>query len=222
MSRSCVSILHLDGAICRGKPSTINVRGQGFTRATILNNASSVKCKVTGLKTNLTKIIPGVLVDSNNIRCDLPQLPGDETEVSISSTEITLNGIAYTNSGLTVPVSDCLNAPINAAAVAAGVIVGVLVLLFLLWWLWPLLCGVTAAVAAPTIIAAPLLATGKTADGKWAKVDTSNYIWAKDGGAARPVCIYSFYSNLFFSIMPPFYFFEGTNVIIFSLFLDAC
>jgi hypothetical protein len=120
------------------------------------------------------------------------------------------NGITFTASQAiaTLYVDNCAIVPGTPVPWDTIVLIALPFLLFPIWWFFPLLCYPKAPVApvapmsiaaattvAPEPLAEPLLAAPPPPVAapptklkqKWAKVDTSHYIWARSGGGASPL-----------------------------------
>lgn len=171
--------------------------------------------------------VGGTLESDFVITCSLPLVdffdennPVEEGEHRFAL-EVSLDGNSFTESRAmaTIVVSSC-PAPLGLIPVPSEpsepfdptpvLLVAAPILLFLIWFLWPLMCrkkkvasslqpllaeitpiipqtvvavSVPALVSEPAAPAKPIVKKTR----KWAVVDTSNYIWARSGGGAAPL-----------------------------------
>jgi len=181
---------------------TFDVRGSGFDPTYILN--PNRQCRFVALLPNSNAhpplFYPAAFISSTRITCILNLA---DTNIQFSadreyqwSLEVSMDGVLYTQTAsiaqFTVPL--CPLPPVPLVLDPETLIIigaaAALLLLCCLWWFWPLLFG-TAAVAAvaggSAVAAAAPASVPAGGKGKWAKVDTSSYIWATSGGGAAPL-----------------------------------
>jgi hypothetical protein len=118
-------------------------------------------------------------------------------EISISS-----NNYKFTQSNVTFHFVDCT--PVKIDWLLLGILAAVLLpfLFFLCWFFYPWIIGArrkkeepkTTAIPPPIVVATdptptttPVAILPPTPNKKWANVDTSKYVWSREGGTARPM-----------------------------------
>jgi len=162
-------------AVCIGDTIRVNITGKGFNRN---QDLTALKCRFGTYTTRATYLSP------TRLSCECPYVNVSKDlylEIQISST-------AYTQSNVTFHFNSCEpEKPFDwllLAYIAAGVIP---FLIFLCWFFYPLMVGAARKKESQqpeSLNQDPAaLPPGK----KWADVDTSKYVWSREGGSARPM-----------------------------------
>jgi hypothetical protein len=164
-------------AVCIGESVHVNITGKGFGKA---QNLNALKCRFGNYVT------PAKFISNTKVSCESPASVNMSQHLYL---EIEIFSNKFTQSNVTFHFMPCTPAApfdwLLLAYIAAAVVP---FLIFLCWFIWPLLVGAKRKgeqqqhpVPLNEDISQP--PSGK----KWADVDTSKYVWSRDGGTARPL-----------------------------------
>jgi len=138
VNKTCIEITAVDPPrVCLGSTTSITLTGRGFTNQ-LNQNRSACRFQISEDEFLLT--FPTEQIQYNTIVCPAPQL-NHTGELLL---QVTLNGISFISSNVTMEISECLPEDLGFVA---GVVMGLLALfallaLCLLWFFCPLITGV--------------------------------------------------------------------------------
>eukprot|EP00823_Brevimastigomonas_motovehiculus_P009214 TRINITY_DN8882_c0_g1_i1.p1 TRINITY_DN8882_c0_g1~~TRINITY_DN8882_c0_g1_i1.p1 ORF type:complete len:505 (+),score=79.87 TRINITY_DN8882_c0_g1_i1:220-1515(+) len=184
-------------------PYRIAVRGRGFINAT---SAAPMVCSFANLTMNALVVRDDLLYCLPST-CKDPQDAYRPANASVSNIpngrwvfEVkTINGLRRTyQSNITIEVTECVQMSSIPPIWGMLLVMSIIPVIFLSYLCWsrrptPVTTTSTTESFMSSVVTSDsatkpgVLPPAKDANGKWAQVDTSKYIWASEGGAARPL-----------------------------------
>eukprot|EP00794_Sanderia_malayensis_P012023 gene12023-13264_t len=136
VKKTCIEITSAEPSqVCAGETFKVTLKGSGFTKT---ENISKVICKFQLNSTN-SHVTKPFKIMPNYLTCPAPKIvtPGSSVILQVS-----VNGISFVSSNVTVTARECTaakepqKAKINTKAILIFLLLLILISLFLMWWFW--------------------------------------------------------------------------------------